>query len=79
MSDKYDPPEPIELLSAAVAGYCDLETGECVTSPLPADDKSVIPDPPTVAEREAVHLDRQRRRDPRQGPTRPDQREENRQ
>ena len=33
MSDKYDPPEPLEMLHDAVEGYCDLETGECVTSP----------------------------------------------
>ncbi|GII27201.1 hypothetical protein [Planotetraspora mira] len=40
MSDKYDPLEPLELLPDAVEGYCDLETGKCVTSPLSADDKS---------------------------------------
>ena len=43
MSDKYDPLEPLELLPDAVEGYCDLETGECVTSPLPAG-KSVTAD-----------------------------------
>jgi hypothetical protein len=37
MSDKYDPLEPLELLPDAVEGYCDLETGECVTPPRPAD------------------------------------------
>ncbi|MER5918096.1 hypothetical protein ABT124_49615 [Streptomyces sp. NPDC001982] len=49
MSDKHDPVEPLELLPDAVEGYCDLETGECVTLPLPADDKSVTADPPPVA------------------------------
>jgi hypothetical protein len=46
MSDKDDPLEPLELLPDAVEGYCDLETGECVTPPLPADDTSVTADPP---------------------------------
>lgn len=49
MSDEYDPLEPLELLSDAVEGYCDLETGECVASPLPADDKSITVYPPPVA------------------------------
>jgi hypothetical protein len=49
MSDKRDPLEPLELMSDAVEGYCDLETGECVASPLPADDKSMTVDPPPVA------------------------------
>jgi hypothetical protein len=49
MSDKYDPLEPLELLPDAIEGYCDVETGECVTTPLPADDTSVTADPPPVA------------------------------
>ena len=49
MNDKYDPLEPLELLPDAVEGYCDLETGECVTSPLPADDKPATAGPPPVA------------------------------
>jgi hypothetical protein len=36
------------LLPDAVEGYCDLETGECITPPLPEDDKSVTTDPPPV-------------------------------
>ncbi len=49
MSDTYDPLKSLELLPDAVEGYCDLETGECVTPPLPADDKSVTSDPPPAA------------------------------
>jgi hypothetical protein len=49
MTDTYDPREPLELLTGAVEGYCDLETGECVASPPRADDKSGTADPPPVA------------------------------
>ena len=44
MSDEYDPLEPLELLPDAVDGYCDLETGECVSSPaFPAGGDSMTP------------------------------------
>ena len=49
MTNKYDPLEPLELLPDAVEGYCDFETSECATSPVPAGGKSVTADPPPVA------------------------------
>jgi hypothetical protein len=48
MRDKHDPPGPLELLHDAVEGYCDLETGECVTAPLPAADQPATADPPAA-------------------------------